>query len=81
MGSVSGASCAAGRGWDQQLLFLSCFSDILLMQQSCGQSKSHTKKMYFAMYFAGLVLLMLLEERKPKRCFCISENIARNTVP
>lgn len=31
--------------------------------------------------FADLVLLLLLEERKPKTCFCTSESIASNTVP
>lgn len=41
VGSLSAASCAAES--DQQLLLLYCFSDILLMQQSCGQSKSHSK--------------------------------------
>lgn len=32
MGSLSRASWAARRGCDQQLLFLYCFSDILLME-------------------------------------------------
>lgn len=45
VGSLSTASCAAERGCNQQLLLLYCFSDILLMQQSWGQSKSHSKNM------------------------------------
>lgn len=38
---------------------------------------NHTEKMYFT----GLILLMLLEKRKPKRCFYTSESIANNTGP
>lgn len=48
----------------------------------CWCSKAVTKAdQTEKMYFAGLILLMLLEERKPKSCFCTSESIASDVVP
>lgn len=40
------------RGGDQQLLLLYCFSDVLLMQESCGCSKSYSKNMLSWAHFA-----------------------------
>lgn len=52
MDSLSKASWAAQRGCDQQLPFLYCFRDIVLMQQSCGQSRSNRKNVFCWSRFA-----------------------------
>lgn len=65
----------------QKKVINSCCYCIVLVT-FCWCSKAVAKANHTAkMCSAGLVLLMLLEERKPRRCSCTSESTASNTVP